>query len=168
MSRFAFALVLLTAVSALADNPETLTERSQSRARAVLDAAVAATGGAEALQSIDAVRIQLSGDIWPRLQMTTPEPPFESGRFEETLLFDLKNNRVNVEQRNNGAGFTGHNRTIIKGGEGTNYDLRAKIATPIPAAQTTGQQFVQYYRRLPNLLLRQALNNANSLRHLGT
>ena len=167
MPRLGFCLVLLIAFSASADNPETLTERSQSRARAVLDTAVTAIGGADALQSIDAVRIQLSGDLWPRLQMTTPEPPFEKGRFDETLLFDLKNNRVSVEQRNDGQGFTGHNRTIIKGGEGTNYDLRARVATPIPAAQTTGQQFVQYYRRIPNLLLRQALNNANSLRHLG-
>ena len=36
-----------------------------------------------------------------------------------------------------------------------------------PAEQTTQQQFVQYYRRLPNLILRQALDGANSLRYLG-
>ncbi len=39
--------------------------------------------------------------------------------------------------------------------------------TPIPREQTTQQQFVQYYRRLPNLILRQALDGANSLRYLG-
>jgi hypothetical protein len=57
---------------------------------------------------------------------------------------------------------------LIKGGEGINYDLRARTATPIPAAQATQQQFVQYQRRLPNLILRQALDRAASLRHLGT
>ncbi len=169
MKRMLIPVLLMTAATAVvaADNPETLTERSQTRARAVLDRAVEAIGGADALQNIRTLRLQLEGDTWPRLQMTTPEPPFEPGTFRETLTFDLENNRLVLEQRNTGAGFEGHNTIVLKAGEGTNYDHRARTATPIPAAQTTQQQFVQYHRRLPNLLLRQALNNANSLRHLG-
>lgn len=167
MSRLAIALMMLSSVVLAAENPETFTERSHSRARATLDRAVEAIGGADALQSIDVVQLRLRGDTWPRLQMTTPDPPYEKGSFDETLLFDLKNNRLSLEQRNTGAGFNGHNRVIISGGEGTTYDLRARTATPIPAAQTTGQQFIQYYRRLPHLLLRQALDRANTLRYLG-
>jgi glyoxylase-like metal-dependent hydrolase (beta-lactamase superfamily II) len=167
MFRVALSLMLIAAVAVSADNPETLAERSQSKARGVIDAAVAAIGGAEALQAIETVRMQLEGKTWPRLQMPTPEAPFEPGSFREVLLFDLENNRLSLEQWNTGAGFEGHNTTILKTGGGTAYDHRAKTATPIPAAQTTGQQFIQYYRRLPNLLLRQALNNPNSLRHLG-
>ena len=167
MFRIAICLMFISSLAFAAENPETLTERSHTRARATFDKAVEAIGGADALQSIDVVKLQLRGDTWPRLQMTTPEPPFEKGSFDETLLFDLKNNRLSLEQRNSGAGFNGHNRVIISGGEGTNYDLRGRIATPIPAGQTTGQQFVQYYRRLPNLLLRQALDRTNTLRHLG-
>lgn len=164
----ALALVLSAAtVAAAADNPETRSERSQARAREILDVAVAAIGGAEALQSINTVRLQLEGKTWPRLQMTTPDPPFESGEFRETLLFDLENNRLFLEQQNRGAGFQGHNSTILKATEGANYDHRARTVTPIPAAQLTGQQFIQYHRRLPHLILRQALNNPNSLRHLG-
>jgi glyoxylase-like metal-dependent hydrolase (beta-lactamase superfamily II) len=167
MSRVAICLMLFSSVAFAADNPETFTERSHTRARAALDKAVEAIGGETALQSIEVVHLKLRGDTWPRLQMTTPDPPYEKGSFDESLLFDLKNNRLSLEQRNTGAGFNGHNRVIISGGEGTNYDLRARTATPIPAAQTTGQQFVQYYRRLPNLLLRQALDRANTLRYLG-
>ena len=95
------------------------------------------------------------------------EPPFESGSFDETLLLDLRSNRLLLEQRNRGAGFEGHNRMVLKAGEGMNYDLRARIATPIPAALASQQQFIQYYRRLPNLILPQALSRASTLRHLG-
>ena len=166
MVRLALALTLF-ASTALATNPETLAERSQKRARAVLDKAVEAIGGAEALQAIDVVRLHLQGQAWPRLQMTTTEAPFEAGTFDEVLLIDFKNNRLRLEQTTDGAGFEGRNTIIIKGGEGTNYDLRARTATPIPAAQATQQQFIQYYRRLPNLLLRQALNSVTTLRYLG-
>jgi glyoxylase-like metal-dependent hydrolase (beta-lactamase superfamily II) len=162
------AFALLTALAATVGAKGTLTEESQARARKVLDAAVAAQGGADALQSIDFVRLHLQGDVWPRLQMTTPNPPFEAGRLEETLLLDLKDNRLVLEQRNAGGGFEGHNTIVIHGGEGTNYDHRARTATPIPAAQATQQQFVQYYRRLPHLILRQALERPSTLRHLGS
>jgi len=160
-------MVLAAPLAAAAASPDTLAERSQIRARKVVDRAVAAIGGADALQAIDTVKLQLQGEVWPRLQMPTPNPPFEAGQFQETLLLDMKDNRLILEQRNSGAGFEGHNTVVIKAGEGTNYDHRARTATPIPAAQASQQQFVQYYRRLPNLILRQALDRATTLRYLG-
>ena len=169
MLRTATALVLLAAcaVHAQTNNPETVAERSQATARAVLDRAVAAIGGAEALRSIDVVRLQLQGENWPRLQMTTASAPFESGTQQETLLVDFKNNRLRLETKGSGAGFTGDNTIVIKSGQGANYDNRARTITPIPAAQSSQQQFVQYHRRLPHLLLRQALDRSTSLRSLG-
>ena len=96
MMRKGTALVMLAACAlhAQADqpnNPETVAERSQATARAVLDQAVAAIGGAEALRSIEVVRLRLEGENWPRLQMPTASPPFEAGTQRETLLLDLKN-----------------------------------------------------------------------------
>ncbi len=167
MKKHFLPLVLVAAVATAADNPETLTERSQARARAVLDTAVAAIGGVDALRAVESVRLRLNGETWPRLQMTTPEPPFEPGRLDETLTLDLKGNRLVLEQRGTGAGFENHNKIVLKAGEGTNYDLRNRIATPIPAANATQQQFIQYHRRLPNLILRSALDRALTLRHLG-
>lgn len=148
-------------------NVETLTERSQSRARAVLQRAVDALGGERALREIEVVRLQLDGEIYPRLQMPTPAPPYTPGTQRETLLVDLAKNRLFLEQKTTGAGFEQHATTVISGGQGTTYDHRARTATPIPAAQATQQQFVQYYRRIPHLLLRQALDRATTLRHLG-
>ena len=167
MRKSLFLLVLCSTLASAAENQETLTERSQARARKVIDSAVAAIGGREALQGIETLKLQLQGETWPRLQMPTPSPPFEPGHFQESLVFDLKDNRLHLEQRVSGAGFDGHNTVVIKAGEGTAYDHRARTVTPIPAEQTSQQQFVQYYRRLPNLILRQALDGANSLRYLG-
>src|SRR5262245_13089996 len=86
-------------------NPETASERSQASARAVLDRAVDAMGGAGALRAIDSVRLRLEGNTWPRLQMTTSTPPYESGTLQETLVLDLKNSRMLLEQRGAGQGF---------------------------------------------------------------
>jgi glyoxylase-like metal-dependent hydrolase (beta-lactamase superfamily II) len=170
MLRTTIAFILLAATAAAtpaADNPETMAERSQSRARKVLDQAVEANGGAEALRAVEVVRLKLTGQTFPRLQMTTPAPPFEGGSFDETLLVDLENNRLRLEQKTGGFGFDGDNTVTIVDGTGNAYDNRAKTATPIPADQATQQQFIQYHRRLPNLLLRQALDRTNSLRYLG-
>ena len=77
MLRKMTALLLMAACAAHAqsnsqtDNPETLAERSQATARTVLDRAVAAIGGADALRTIEVVRLQFEGETWPRLQMTT-------------------------------------------------------------------------------------------------
>ena len=160
-------MALAWSAAAAAATAGTLTEQSQVRARKIVDAAVAAIGGAPALRSIEVVRLDLQGETFPRLQMTTPDPPFEPGHFHETLLLDLKRNRLLLEQKTSGAGFDGDLTVAIAGGEGTIYDHRAKTATPVPPAQASQQQFIQYYRRLPHLILRQALDRANSLRYLG-
>jgi glyoxylase-like metal-dependent hydrolase (beta-lactamase superfamily II) len=168
MLRSAVALVLVAAATiASADGTETLAERNQEKARAVLDRAVEANGGAEALRAVDVVRIRLNGQVFPRLQMTTPTPPFEGGPLDETLLADLKNNRMRLDQKAGGFGFEGDITVTIADGTGKTYDNRAKTVTPIPPDQATQQQFTQYQRRLPNLLLRQALDRATSLRYLG-
>src|SRR5688572_712406 len=95
-----FSLLFVSAFAhAGSNNPETLTERSQERARGVLDSAVDAIGGAEALQAIQSFRLQLEGTTTPRLQMPTPEPPFTPGTIKENLVFDLEVNRVYLETR---------------------------------------------------------------------
>ena len=144
MLRSAVALVLVAAATtASADNAETLAERNQEKARAVLDRAVEANGGAEALRAVDIVRIRLNGEVFPRLQMTTPTPPFEGGPFDETLLADLKNNRMRLDQKAGGFGFEGDITVTIADGTGNTYDIRAKTVTPIPPDQATQQQFTQ-------------------------
>jgi glyoxylase-like metal-dependent hydrolase (beta-lactamase superfamily II) len=168
MLRIAIASILAAAAAvAVAANTETRAELSQAEARAVLDRAVEANGGAEALRSIEVVRLRLEGQTFPRLQMTTPAPPFEGGTFDETLLIDLEKNRMRLDQKARGFGFDADNTITIVDGTGSAFDNRARTVTPIPAEQATQQQFIQYHRRLPSLLLRSALDRTNSLRYLG-
>jgi glyoxylase-like metal-dependent hydrolase (beta-lactamase superfamily II) len=168
VKRSAFILLILASPTVLSENAETLAELSHAQAGAVLDRAVQALGGPQSLRSIEVVRLRLDGATWPRFQMPTPDPPFERGTLRETVLVDFKNNRLTLEQQASGAGFENHNGVVINTGEGAAYDHRARTVTPIPGSQSSQQQFVQYYRRIPHLLLRQAIDRRGSLRHLGT
>ena len=56
-----FLLVLCTSLAYAAEDPETLTARSQAKARKVIDSAVAAIGGRDALQGIETLKLQLQG-----------------------------------------------------------------------------------------------------------
>ena len=167
MKRYAFVLLVLASPVVPGENAETLAEQSHAQARAVLDRAVQALGGPQSLRSIEVVRLRLDGETWPRFQMPTPDPPFAAGKLRETVLVDFKNNRLAFEQQGSGAGFENHNGVAITTGEGAAYDHRARTVTPIPGSQSNQQQFVQYYRRVPNLLLRQALDRPATLRYLG-
>ena len=100
MLRTAIAAILVAAATvAAAANTESRAELSQAKARTVLDQAVEANGGAEALRAVEVVRLRLEGQTFPRLQMTTPAPPFEGGSFDETLLLDLENDRLRLDQK---------------------------------------------------------------------
>jgi hypothetical protein len=65
------SLVFVSAIAHAGSNPETLAERSRAQARAVLDRAVEAIGGAEALQAMKSFRLELDGTT-PRQQMPCP------------------------------------------------------------------------------------------------
>jgi glyoxylase-like metal-dependent hydrolase (beta-lactamase superfamily II) len=164
-------MTLLTAIvfvaSVAADNPETAVERSHARARRVLDAAVDAIGGRAAVEGVKAVRIRLAGASTPRFQSATPEPPYTPGRYQEETVLDLEQNRLAVVQTNTGAGFRGSARIVLNGSRGQTFDLLNRTATPIDAASAQQQQFAQYQRRLPSLILRTALQREATLRYVG-
>jgi glyoxylase-like metal-dependent hydrolase (beta-lactamase superfamily II) len=150
-----------------ADNPETAVERSHERATQVLDAAVDAIGGRAAVEGVKGVRFTLRGESWPRFQNVNAGPPFTAGSYEEETALDLALNRMAVEQKNRGAGFRGHSRIVLTDGGGQAFDLLNRTATPIAAATAQQQQFAQYQRRLPSLILRTALQRNGTLRYLG-
>jgi glyoxylase-like metal-dependent hydrolase (beta-lactamase superfamily II) len=169
MRSLTLLLVLTLSISAHAEsttNPETLTERSQARAREVLDRAVTALGGAALLKSISAVRYQHEGESWERLQMATPLPPYEATRQQHAALLDLDDNRVRIDMRTRSTGADIHASVVVIAGSGTYYNHRTRSAAPM-VASVANQYSTPFHRRLPQLLLRQALDNASTLRHLG-
>jgi glyoxylase-like metal-dependent hydrolase (beta-lactamase superfamily II) len=155
------------AIHASTDNPETLIERSQTAARAVLDRAVSALGGIDGLRAIEVVRIQVEGEYWPRLQLSTPEPPFDGGTVREDVLLDIKNRRLRFEQHDHTPGFSRPEVIVVADGEGSIYALEARLFRSYPSTRAAEQQLASHYRRLPHLLLLQALDRADTLRFLG-
>jgi glyoxylase-like metal-dependent hydrolase (beta-lactamase superfamily II) len=167
--RMLVTLLVATALAAplAADNPETAVERSQERARRVLDAAVDAIGGRAAVEGVKVVRIRLGGESLPRFQNANAEPPYIPGSYEEETILDLEQNRLAVVQKNKGAGFRGNTRLVVSANGGHTFDLLNRTATPIAATNAQQQQFAQYQRRLPSLILRTALQRDATLRYLG-
>lgn len=142
-----------------------LTESSYRRARAALDAGLRALGGVEALRAVEDFTLRETGRSFFVNQSTQADPPFGSGPAEETLVVDLKNNRAYYEVKNTFPGGSGHGKNYVSGAEGTAYDLRAMTATPINNPSI--QNFRPQMRRLPHVLLLEALERAPTLRWLG-
>jgi len=167
--RMLFVLMAVTASAASlsANNPETAVERSHERAKRIVEAAVDAMGGRAAIDGVKGVRIKLAGEQAPRLQMPTPEPPYTSGHYQEETIIDLEQNRLAVVQTNRNAGFRGNQRIVLSGGKGQTYDLLNRTTVAIDAANAQQQQFAQYQRRLPSLILRTALQRDTTLRYVG-
>ena len=167
--RMLMTLVVATVlgVPLAANNPETAVERSHERAKRIVETAVEAIGGRAAIDAIKAVRLKLGGEQTPRHQNATPGPPYAPGHYQEETVIDLEQNRLAVVQTNRGPGFRGNARIVLNGGKGHAFDLLNRTATSIDAAAAQQQQFAQYQRRLPSLILRTALQRDATLRYVG-
>jgi glyoxylase-like metal-dependent hydrolase (beta-lactamase superfamily II) len=160
-------IAIALCATTFAENPETLAEKSQKQAQKILDQAIEAIGGADALNSIETITLESNGTTTPRQQNTTAEPPYEAGTLYEKMVFDVKQNRLFVKNKGNGQGFEFDTDTIVKGNEGVNLNLLSKTYTPLTLQQINTAVIGQYQRRLPELILRNAFNAALSMRYLG-
>ena len=140
-------------------------QRSYQQARRVLDDAIEAHGGLEALRAIKDFTLKEKGKIIARYQSPTAEPPFATGTSEETLIVDTDRGFVFDDLKTANAGFNNWNQTVIKGKEGQNFDMWSKTATPIVNAAVNN--FLPQMRRLPPFVLLEAMNRAPTLRYLG-
>ncbi|HEX8136792.1 MAG TPA: MBL fold metallo-hydrolase [Pyrinomonadaceae bacterium] len=144
---------------------ESASERSYKRARQVLEAGIEALGGLENLRAIQDFTLKETGKNFLVDQSPNPQPPFLSTPLEETTIIDLKGGRVFNELKNSFPGGDNWNRTIIKGSEGFNVDLRSKTMTPI--ANPSVNNFRNQIRRLPNLFLLEVLDAVATVRWIG-
>jgi len=162
---FAASLVLLLTATPLVAQQSTASMRSYQQARRVLDDAIEAHGGVEAMRAIKDFTLKEKGKLHARFQSPAAEPPFSVGTSEETLIVDTERGFVFDDLKTANAGFNNWNRTVIKGTEGQNYDMWSRTATPIvnPAVNNFRGQM----RRLPPFVLLEALDRAQTLRYLG-
>src|SRR5688572_12044841 len=140
-------------------------QRSYQQARRVLDDAIEAHGGLDALRAIKDFTLKEKSRIHARFQSPSAEPPFAAGTSEETLIVDVDRGLVFDDVKAVNAGFNAWNRTIIKGTEGQTYDMWSKTVTPI--VNPSVNNFRGQIRRLPPFVLLEALDRAATLRWVG-
>jgi len=139
--------------------------RSYQQARRVLDDAIAAHGGLEALRAIKDFTLKEKGKLHARFQSPTAEPPFATGTSEETLIVDTDRGLVFDDLKIVNTGNNNWIKTVIKGTEGQTFDMWSKTATPIVNASVNN--FRGQIRRLPPFVLLEAVDRASTLRWLG-
>ena len=159
------ALLVLQATAVAIAQQSTASQRSYQQARHVLDDAIEAHGGVEAMRAIKDFTLKEKGKVHARFQSPGAEPPFAVGTSEETLIVDTDRNLVFDDLKTANAGFNNWNVTVIKGTEGQNFDMWSRTTTPIvnPAVNNFRGQM----RRLPPFVLLEALDRAATLRYLG-
>lgn len=174
-NRRLFSLLLAVAVSAApaaaqtgAREPVSPIAKSQLQARNILDAAITAHGGLDAIGKIKTIEYHLKGQNFGRFQTTTASAPFEGNDFEETTYYDLGANKISFEISGKGGGFSFRNRTIVANNEGKTLNYTGKTFAPLPPNPNQAPVVVQYQRRLPFLILQQAQNRILTARYLGT
>jgi glyoxylase-like metal-dependent hydrolase (beta-lactamase superfamily II) len=158
------ALLATTLVNAQQTNTNA-SLRSYQQARRVLDDAIEAHGGLEALRAIKDFTLKEKGKIHARYQSPGPEPPFVTGTSEETLIVDNERGLLFDDLKTANAGFNNWIQTVIKGTEGQTFDMWSKTATPI--VNPSLNNFRGQMRRLPPIVLLEALDRAATLRWVG-
>ncbi|HJP95519.1 MAG TPA: MBL fold metallo-hydrolase [Pyrinomonadaceae bacterium] len=158
-------LILLLASTSVIAQQLDASQRSYQQARRVLDDAIEAHGGLEALRAIKDFTLKEKGKLYARYQSPGAEPPYAAGTSEETLIVDNDRGFVFDELKTANVGFNNWNRTVIKGTEGQNYDMWSKTVTPV--ANPSINNFRGQIRRLPPFVLLEALDRAATLRWVG-
>lgn len=160
---FAIVITLLVVVSSAL--PQSLTTDSYSKAKTVLDRSVAAYGGTEELNAIGNVSIKIAGESVHRNQSRRPGD-LDRTEYTAELLIDLKNSRARQIQKGHyPGGFNWNNGFVVDAGNRTSFDLIRKTSNP--PGPITPAIFKANTRWLPQLVLLNVLERAQSLRYLG-
>ncbi len=163
--RLHISTLLLISFAALSISGQSLTETSYSQARAVLERAVAAYGGSMKLNSIENISIAVGGESVHRNQSRKPGT-FDRTPYVGEVVIDLKTSRTYQTQKGHyPGGFNWHQGFVIDAGTRTSFDLIRKTSN-VPGTATPAQ-FRAGNRWLPQLVLLNVLERAESLRYLG-
>jgi glyoxylase-like metal-dependent hydrolase (beta-lactamase superfamily II) len=163
--RKSVALVITLLIIAFSAFAQSLTADSFAKAKAVLDRSVAAYGGTNELNAISNVSLRIIGETVHRNQSRRPGV-LERTEYNGEILIDLKNSRARQTQKGHyPGGFNWHNGLVIDAGNRTGFDLIRKTSNP--PAPITPAIFKANTRWLPQLVLLNVLERAQSLRYAG-
>jgi glyoxylase-like metal-dependent hydrolase (beta-lactamase superfamily II) len=139
---------------------------SYARARAVVDSAVVAHGGLDALRAATRFTQRMEGhDVW-RNQSRRVEPPYDTEPATGTIALDLAQGRfVWTATSAFPGGFKNASRTVIDGARGFSANLRQRTFVNVPNRNVWTQRGLLY--RFPHMVLLSVLDDAASLRWIG-
>jgi glyoxylase-like metal-dependent hydrolase (beta-lactamase superfamily II) len=149
-----------------AQSPPLTITQSYTKARRLLDSAVAAHGGIVAIRDARRIGVTMEGQDYWRLQSRRVNPPYDSEPFTGDLVLDAAHNRLAWTTTSHyPGGFHNSGRVVIDGARAFYVNYRQRVYVMTPGRTIDAQQDV--ITRLPHLLLLAALDNAASLRWLG-
>lgn len=167
--RFILSALCATGPAAASAQTPTIVD-VYARARALVEASVAAHGGAAALDAVQSVRIVIEGDQFWRHQSRRPDPPYDRERERYELLLDLPNGRAVSQSWTTYPGGAHRNTGFITDGQrGFSIDYRRGTHTVVrypPGVEQTGHL---YYlpQLLPQFVLKDLAGAGRTVRWLG-
>jgi glyoxylase-like metal-dependent hydrolase (beta-lactamase superfamily II) len=145
---------------------ETLPLNAVNRAGEVIDAALEAYGGAEAISNLNSVARKSHYTTWATNQSRSPGPPWDENEQMSFSAIDFEKETFVGKNKGSGNGFDFNGSQIIKADEGWQVSYRAGTVTPIaePDFNTTSGPFI---RVTAPLLVKQLQNRRQTSHWLG-
>jgi len=145
---------------------DTLPLKAVNKAGEVIDAALEAYGGAEAIANLNSVARESHFTTWATNQSRSPGPPWDENEQINFSAVDFEKQTFVGKNKGSGGGFDFNGGQIIKGEEGWNVSHRAGTVTPIaqPDFNTTSGPFI---RVTAPLLVKQLQNRRQTSHWLG-
>ncbi len=161
------SLALLCALTASLAHAENFTEKNTTKAREIIDAAIAAHGGEALLDELQTVIIETHTINHSVDQSRGTDAPWDTSVADSIDAIDVENNIFVTSNKGSGGGFENHSTTIINGEESYQLNLRAGTVSKIaePDFDNTSGPFV---RVTPALLLRTLKAREANAHYLGS
>jgi len=158
------ASLMLTAFLVSAE--DTLPLNAVNRANEVIDAALVAYGGAEAIDNLNSLARQSHFTTWAANQSRSPGPPWDENEQMSFSAVDFDKQIFAGKNSGHGGGFDFDGSQVIKGEEGWQIDYRAGTVTPLatPDFNTASGPFI---RVTAPLLVKQLQNRRQTSHWLG-
>lgn len=137
------AALPIAAGAALAE--DTIALNAVNWANEVIDAAIEAYGGQDAIDGLDTVARRSEFTTWATNQSRSPGPPWDRGSQNILQAVDFGNTAFTSRQSGVTGGFEFSTQQLIEDGKGWNVDYRAGIVTdnPQPDFDTAAGPFIR-------------------------
>ena len=156
----------LMIASTLLAAEDTLPLQAVNRANEVIDAAIEAYGGSDAIGNLNTFAQKRRFTTYATNQSRVPGPPWDQNEQWNFVAIDFENQVFAGKNKGSGGGFDFHGKQIIKGDEGWQVSYRAGTVTPIaqPDFNTSAGPLV---RVTPALLVKQLVERRHTAHWLG-